>query len=76
MQADTVLEKEFRVLRLDPQEEEATVYHKEHSLSIGDLKVGLHSDTLPPIRPHLLVVPLSMGTIFFQITRDPASINK
>lgn len=28
-------------------------YHAEHSLSIGNFKV-LHSDRLPPERPHLL----------------------
>jgi hypothetical protein len=30
-------------------------------LSIGGLKAHLHSDTLPPIRPHLLRVPLPMA---------------
>ena len=74
MQANMVRE-EFRVLHLDLQEE-ATLYHNEHSLSIGDLEVLLHRDALPPTRPHLLIVPLSGGTIFFQTTRDPAPINK
>lgn len=39
--------------------------HTGHSLRQRDLKV---SDTLPPTRPHLLIVPLTLGVIFFQIT--------
>jgi len=33
---------------------EGRLYHTGHNLSIGVLKALLHSDTLPPIRPHLL----------------------
>ena len=36
------------------------------SLSIGDLRVHPHSDTLPPTKPHLLIVPLPLGGIFFE----------
>ena len=35
-----------------------------HSLSIYNLKAHLHSDTLPPTRPHLLVVPLPGPSIY------------
>ena len=33
-----------------------------------DLKVYPHSDTLPSVRPHLLIVPLASGAIFLQTT--------
>jgi hypothetical protein len=48
MQINIVLEKELRVLH-----RKETVSHTECSLSIYDLKAGLHSDTLPPTRPCL-----------------------
>jgi hypothetical protein len=54
MQADMVLEKELRVLHLDPQTAKAAVNHTGHSLIIGDLKAHPLSDTLSPTRPHLL----------------------
>ena len=38
--------------------------HTGSSLSIGDLKAYPHNDTLPPTRPHLLIVPLPMGQAF------------
>ena len=38
MQADMMLEKELRVLHLDPQAAEGTVSHTGHSLSTGDLE--------------------------------------
>jgi hypothetical protein len=41
--------------------QEETIFHTAWSLSMGDLKTHLHSDTLPPIRPHLLTVPLPMA---------------
>jgi hypothetical protein len=34
--------------------QEETMFHTGQSLSIGDLKVHLHSDTLPLASPHLL----------------------
>jgi hypothetical protein len=40
------------------------VPHSGQSLSIGDLKAHPHSSTLPITRPHLLIVPLSMGQAF------------
>ncbi|KAL6063777.1 hypothetical protein STEG23_011767 [Scotinomys teguina] len=49
MHVDMVLEKELVVLHLDLQAAEAIVYHTEHSLSKGDLKVHRHNDTFPPI---------------------------
>jgi hypothetical protein len=47
-QADKVLEKELRVLHLDPRQQEETVCHSRCSLSIGELKTSSHSDALPP----------------------------
>jgi hypothetical protein len=45
-----------------------SLFHTGQSLSIGALKACLHNDTHPPtkphpspIRPHLLMVPLSMA---------------
>jgi hypothetical protein len=52
-QADMVLEKELRVLHLDQQAAES-MCHTGCSLSTGYLKAHPHSDTLLPIRPHLL----------------------
>jgi hypothetical protein len=37
------------------------VCHTGHNLNIGDLKSPLHSDAVPPARPHLLIVPLPYG---------------
>ena len=53
-QADVVLEKELRVLHLDPQAAEGGCVHTECSLSIEDLKARLHNDILPSTRSHLL----------------------
>ena len=64
MHADMVL-KELKVLHLDLQAAGETMCHTRHSLSIGDCKAH-YSDTLIPTRPHLLIVPLPMGTILFQ----------
>ena len=61
MRADMVLEKELRVLHLDPQAAEETVSYTGYSLSIGDLKVYHRSDVLFPTRSHFLVVPLPKG---------------
>jgi hypothetical protein len=58
------------------RQQEETVPHWP-DLSFWDLKTWLHSDTLPPTRPHLLIVLLpgpsiqtreSMGTIHIQAT--------
>ena len=53
MQADRVLEKQLRVLHLDLRATEGDCDPRS-SLSILDIKAYLHSDTLPPTRPHLL----------------------
>ena len=45
-----------------------TVRHTGHSLSIGDLKACPYSSTLPSTRPHLLIVPFSMGQAFKPMT--------
>ena len=70
VQADMVPEKELRVLRLNPQAMGSGLCHTRCSLSIRDLKACPHSDTLPPTRPHLLIVPLPLGAIFFQTSTD------
>jgi hypothetical protein len=58
-----ILEKELRVLHLDTK---ATRRRLSSSwrLSVGDLKVYLRSDILPPspIRPYLLTVAFHMAT--------------
>jgi hypothetical protein len=63
IQANTGLEKELRVLCLDPKE--------ARRLSLGrsgaeeeTFKAHPYSDTLPPTRPHLLIVSLSMGQAY------------
>jgi hypothetical protein len=61
MQADMVLEKLLRDPCLGLQAAAGGHSHSGHSLSIGDLKAHLHSDTLPPTRPQLLIVPLSIA---------------
>ena len=63
MKTDVVLE--LRELHLAGSRK-LTDCHTEGSLSKRDLKACLHSDTLPPTRPHLLIVPLPIGDIFIQ----------
>ena len=46
------------------RQQKKTVCHTECSLCIGDLKAHLHSNTLPPTRPHLLIVSLPMDQAF------------
>ena len=58
LQAHMVLEKELRVLYLDPKVGKGDCHlqaarNTGQSLSIGGLKACLHSDALPPTRPHL-----------------------
>jgi hypothetical protein len=50
--------REFYILIHSEQE---TVYHTRYCLIIYDLKAHPHTDALPPTRPHLLIVPLSMA---------------
>ena len=61
-----MLKKELRVLHTEPQaagrESDA-----RPGLSTGNLK-ALGSDPRPPIRRHLLIVPLPVGVIFIQTT--------
>jgi hypothetical protein len=73
MQADMVLEKtrEFYIWILRHPEETVhqaarrrLEFYTRQSLSLGDLKAHPHSDTPPPTRPHLLVVPLPVGQAF------------
>jgi hypothetical protein len=54
VQADMVLEKELRILHLDPMTARKRFFYTGQNLSIGDPKAYLHSDTLPLTRPHLL----------------------
>ena len=63
MQADMVLE--LRVLHLTGNRKSAES-HAEKSLSKRDLKARPHSDTLPPTRPHLLIVPHLWGSFSFK----------
>ena len=46
------------------QRQKETVSHTGHSLSIGVIQAQRFNDTLPPTRPHLLIVPLPMGQAF------------
>jgi hypothetical protein len=65
IQADTVLERELRVLRLDLKAaEREPVHYTGSGLSVRDLKGHPHSDSLPPKRPHLLIVPLPMDQAY------------
>jgi hypothetical protein len=60
--ADMVLKKELRVLHLDlkiPRRRLSSSGSQEEAL-----KARSHSDTLPPTRPHLLIVPLAVGHIY------------
>ena len=62
IQADMV-QLELRVLHLELQ----TQLRDYVTLSIksrGDRKAHHHSDALPPARPHLIIVPLSMSSAF------------
>ena len=43
------------------QQRRKLIFHTGRSPSIGDLKAHLPSDTLPPTRPHLLIVVLPMA---------------
>jgi hypothetical protein len=67
------LEMELRVLHLDPQKQEA-VFLTGCSLSRHDLKARPHSNTLPPIRPHLLIVPLPMVQSFEHESKGTISV--
>jgi len=60
MQAGIVTE-ELRVPHLDSRQQRKTVSHAGYSLIIGGLEAHPDSDTLPPTRPHLLIVPLTIG---------------
>ena len=61
IQADMVLEKELRVLHLDPKAAEGDCLSYSIELSICDLWAHLHSDILPPTKPHLLIVLLPIA---------------
>ena len=64
VQVHMVLEK-WRLLHLDPKTaRERLSFHTGQSMSIGDLKAQPHSDTFPPTRSHLLIVPLLVGQAF------------
>ena len=78
IQADMVLEKELRVekeLHFDPAENRkwteildvALAYMRPQSLT-PQWYTSFNKTTPIPIRPHLLIVPLPLGAIFFQTT--------
>lgn len=46
------------------RQQKKTVSHTRWTLSLRDLKAHPYSDRAPPIRPHFLIVPLSMGQAF------------
>jgi hypothetical protein len=58
-----MLEKELGVLYLYLQAAEGDCV-TGLSLTTGDFKASPYSDTLPPTRTHLLMVPLPMGQAF------------
>ena len=60
VQVGMMLGKELRLIHRHQE----SMCHTMHSLNIGYHKVCLHSDTLPPTWPSLLIVPLLMGQAF------------
>jgi hypothetical protein len=52
-----VLEKEPRVLYLDPK----AIRRRLTLIDWVELQAQPHKDALPPIRPHFLIVPLPMS---------------
>jgi hypothetical protein len=59
-QTDMVLQKELRVLHLDPWAA-GDCSHSGCSWNIGNLKAHPHSNTLPPTTPYFLIVPFPMA---------------
>ena len=53
IQADMVLEKELRVLHLDPVATRRLSSTLGKAKALGVLKAHLHSDSFSPTRPHL-----------------------
>ena len=61
--------EELRVLHLGLKAARRRLgFHIGWSLGIGDLKAHPQIDTLPSTRPHLLIVPFSMGQAFKPMT--------
>jgi hypothetical protein len=59
------VQKDSRVLHLDLKAARRRLESQTgRSLNIGDVKVCPYSDTLPPVRPHVLIVPLLMSQAF------------
>jgi len=64
--------EEQRILQPCPKRARRRMeFHTGQSLSIGDLKAHPHSDTLPPTRPHPLIVPLSTGQAYESMRAKP-----
>ena len=59
-----MLEKELRVLYLDLKSTGDWICFTLGVACVYDFKICLHSDTLPPTRPHLLIMPLPVGQAF------------
>jgi hypothetical protein len=64
-----VLEKELRILKLYLKIVKRRLeFYTGQSLNIRNLKAHPHSDTLPPTRPHLLIMSLPVGQAFKHIS--------
>lgn len=63
----------WHFLRLMPPPGTRVDLMEQSQTSIGELKACTHSVTLPPTKPHLLRVPLTLGAIFFQTTHQDSS---
>jgi hypothetical protein len=68
-QADMVLQKELRVPHLDLRASGRENETHWAWLRVSETSKPSLSDTLPPGRPHFLIVLLPVGAIFFQTTR-------
>jgi hypothetical protein len=70
-------QEDLRVLHLDPKvarrKDYITLDRLQHIYETS--KPHLHSDTLSPIRPHLLIMTLPMGQAFFN-HHKPYTLNK
>ena len=64
IQIDVVVDKELKVLQLDPLATQGDFVPHWYGLSIFYLKAHHHSDTLSPTRPHLLIVSLPMSQVY------------
>ena len=64
IQIDVVVDKELKVLQLDPLATQGDFVPHWCGLSIFYLKAHLHSDTLSPTRPQRLQQPPNSATLY------------